>query len=135
MPWLLKTEPDVYAWADLVRDGATVWDGVTNALALKHIRTAKKGELALIYHTGKERSAVGIARLTTNAYLPNGEEKLAVFDIEPIEPLASPVTLATIKADETLADWSLIRLARLSVVPTTKAQLDRVIKLAHDGAK
>ncbi len=68
MHWLLKTEPDSYRWDDLVRDKKTAWDGVTNALALKHIRTMKKGDLALIYHTGDERAAVGVAEVVSAPY-------------------------------------------------------------------
>src|ERR1700719_3510677 len=72
--WLLKTEPDCYSWDDLVRDKKTVWDGVSNALALKHIRTMQKGDLALVYHTGDVRSAIGIAQITSKPY-PNPNEE------------------------------------------------------------
>ena len=83
--WLLKTEPDCYAWDDLARDKKTAWDGVTNALALKHIRTMKKGDLALIYHTGDERAAVGVAEVISAPYPdPKAEdERLVIVDVKP----------------------------------------------------
>ena len=123
--WLLKTEPGDYSFADLQRAGRTTWDGVANALALKHLRTIKQGDNCLIYHTGKERAAVGTATATADAA---GDPP--VFDIEPNQPLARPVTLTEMKADAALEGWDLLRLARLSVVPTTKAQYDRVLTLA-----
>src|SRR5688572_31172839 len=83
--WLLKTEPDCYAWDDLARDKKATWDGVTNALALKHLRTMKKGDVAVIYHTGDERQAVGVAEITSAPYAdPNGEdERHVVVDLKP----------------------------------------------------
>src|SRR5436190_1030482 len=96
--WLLKTEPSEYSWDDLVRDKQTVWEGVTNPTALIHIREMKKGDLALIYHTGGERAAVGIAQIARGAY-PDpraSNEKLVVVDIKPKKKLARPVTLEQI---------------------------------------
>src|SRR3954469_10469279 len=100
--WLLKTEPDSYAWADLVREKKTTWDGVSNALALKHMRTMKKGDLALIYHTGGERQAVGIAEIASAPYADPKEddEKLVVVDLKPKKAFKSPVGLDVIKADK-----------------------------------
>src|SRR5690606_23849996 len=96
--WLLKTEPDCYSWDDLERDGQTVWDGVENALALKHIRSMKKGDLALIYHTGNERQAVGVAQVVSAPYADPkaGDEKLVVVDVKAKKKLARPVTLDVI---------------------------------------
>src|SRR5579859_5191776 len=117
--WLLKTEPSTFAWSDLVRDKRAVWDGVSNATALKHIRSIKKGDSALIYHTGDERSAVGIAEVTSAAYPdPNeSDERLVVFDLKPKKALAHPVSLAQVKADKSFAGWDFLRIGRLSVVP------------------
>lgn len=131
--WLLKTEPDCYAWDDLVRDKRTVWDGVTNALALKHIRAMKKGDAALIYHTGDERAAVGVAEITSAPYPDptQDEEKLAVVDLKPKRKLPRPVTLSDIKADKAFAGWDLLRIGRLSVVPVPDAIWDRVMELAE----
>src|SRR2546425_12464049 len=100
--WLLKTEPDGYSWDDLVRDKKTAWDGVSNALALKHIRAMKKGDLALIYHTGDERAAVGVAEVASDPYPDPKEEddRLVVVDLKPKKKLKQPVTLSDIKADK-----------------------------------
>lgn len=132
--WLLKTEPDCYSWDDLVRDKRTVWDGVTNALALKHIRAMKKGDLALVYHTGDERAAVGIAEITSAPHPDpaQDEEKLAVVDLKPKQKLPQPVTLSDIKADKTFAGWDLLRIGRLSVVPVPVGMWNRVMELAKE---
>jgi predicted RNA-binding protein with PUA-like domain len=130
--WLLKTEPDCYQWSDLVRDRRTVWDGVSNALALKNIRTMKKGDLAFIYHTGDERSIIGIAEVVSNAY-PDptlSDERLAVVDVKLTRKLGRPVTLAEIKADPAFAGWDLIRLSRLGVMPVPEKMWERIEKLA-----
>jgi predicted RNA-binding protein with PUA-like domain len=134
--WLLKTEPDTFSWEDLVRDKKAVWDGVANATALQHIRTMKKGDQALVYHTGKIRAAIGIADVTKDAY-PDPKEKderLAVVDLKPKKKLARPVTLDEIKADKTFAGWDLLRIGRLSVVPVPPAMWKRVLTLADESA-
>src|SRR5215218_2851532 len=131
--WLLKTEPDCYSWDNLVKDKKTVWDGVSNALALKHIRTMKKGDLALVYHTGDEKAAVGVAEIVSNPYTDpkEGDEKLAVIDLKPKKKLARPVTLAEIKADPAFAGWDLLRIGRLSIVPVSDAIWKRIEQLAE----
>jgi predicted RNA-binding protein with PUA-like domain len=131
--WLLKTEPDCYAWDQLVRDKRTAWDGVTNALALKHIRTMKKGDAALIYHTGDERAAVGVAEVVSEPYPdPNGDdEKQVVVDLKPKRKLAQPVTLSDIKADPAFAGWDLLRIGRLSVVPVPDGMWRRIEELSR----
>lgn len=130
--WLLKTEPDCYGWDDLVRDKSTGWDGVGNALALKHIRAMKKGDRALIYHTGDERRAVGVARVVSEPYADpkEGDEKLVVVDVEAVKKLARPVTLDEIKADPAFAGWDLLRIGRLSVVPVPEGMWERIEALA-----
>jgi len=122
--WLLKTEPDCYSFADLERDKKTVWDGVTNNLALKYLREMKKGDLALIYHTGDEKAAVGIAEGTSDPYVDPklNDPKLAVVDVKPKERLKKPVTLAEVKANAALQDFLLVRMSRLSVMPVTAGQ-------------
>ena len=116
--WLLKTEPDVYSLDDLERDGKTVWDGITNNAALKHLRTMRAGESCFVYHTGKERAVVGIAKVASPPYASGADPKLAAVDLAFEKRLARPVTLAEIKADPFFAEWELVRQARLSVVPT-----------------
>jgi predicted RNA-binding protein with PUA-like domain len=131
--WLLKTEPSSYAWEQLVKDKKAVWDGVSNAVALKHIRSMKKGDLALIYHTGDERAAVGVAEIASDPY-PDPKEKderLVVVDLKPKTKLPQPVTLADIKADPAFAGWDLLRIGRLSVVPVPDAMWKRVEELAN----
>ncbi|WP_298815537.1 EVE domain-containing protein [uncultured Chloroflexus sp.] len=122
--WVLKTEPTVYAFADLMREGRTVWDGVENAVALAHLRAMRAGDLALIYHTGNERQAVGLAQVVSDPYPdPNkADPRLVVVEVAPVHPLARPVRLAAIKAEPLFADCALARQGRLSVVPVTAAQ-------------
>ena len=133
--WLLKSEPNDYGYEDLESDGKTRWDGVKNNLALKHMRTVKPGDQALIYHTGKEKAAVGIARVTSAPY-PDPElddERLVVFDIEPERRLERPVTLAEVKADPFFQDFALARVPRLSVMPVTAAYWKRLLRMARAG--
>jgi predicted RNA-binding protein with PUA-like domain len=130
--WLLKTEPSTYSYDDLARDKKTTWDGISNATALKHIRTMKKGDSALIYHTGDERAVVGIAEIASNPY-PDpkaGDEKLVAFDLKPKKKLAAPVSLDTIKSDKTFEGWDLLRIGRLSVVPVPPAMWKRIEQLS-----
>ena len=129
--WLLKTEPSDYSWADLERDGSTVWDGVGNNLALKHMRQVATGDRAFVYHTGKERCVVGIARVTSDPYPDpkQDEDRLVVFDIEPVERLAEPVELKAVKADDFFDDFALTRNPRLSVMPVSAAQWKRIVAM------
>lgn len=121
MGYLLKTEPDVYSFADLVREGETVWDGVTNAAAVKHLREMKPGDQLVIYHTGDEKTAVGTAKvLSVDASNP----KVPVVRIKAGKPVKEPRTLADIKARKLFADSPLVKQGRLSVVPLTQAQWD-----------
>jgi len=122
--WLLKTEPSEFGYDDLERAGRATWDGVTNPVALKNLGLMKKGDAALVYHTGDEKAAVGIARVTKAAY-PDpkaGDPRRVVVDIEPVARLARPVSLARIKALPVFAESPLVRQGRLSVVPLTAAQ-------------
>jgi predicted RNA-binding protein with PUA-like domain len=132
--WLLKTEPDSYSWEDLARDKKASWDGITNATALKHLRTMKKGDLAFIYHTGDERAAVGIAEITSDAHPDPKEddEKLAVVDLKPKKKLKRSVTLDEFKADPAFKGWDLLRIGRLSVVPVPQKMWDRTLKLSEE---
>ena len=120
--WLLKTEPTVYSYSDLERDKKTTWDGVSNNLALKHIRQIHKGDLVFIYHTGDEKSLVGVAEVVSEPY-PDPKEKdpkLVVVDLKPTEKLPRVVTLAEIKSQGRLKDFELVRMPRLSVMPVSE---------------
>jgi predicted RNA-binding protein with PUA-like domain len=130
--WVLKTEPSEYGFADLVRDRRTRWEGVSNPVALKHLRSMLEGDQALIYHTGKEKAVVGLARIAGAPYPDPSDPKLVVVDIEPVRPLPRAVSLAEIKAEPAFADLGLVRVPRLSVVPVEPAQWKRL--LAMGGA-
>jgi len=132
--WLLKTEPTVYSYNDLERDQKTVWDGVSNNLALKYIRQVQKGDLALVYHTGEEKAIVGIAEVASAAYADpkQNDPKLAVFEIRPKRRLSRAVGLAEVKANEKLKDFELVRMARLSVMPVSEAVWKILMKMAGE---
>ncbi len=123
MHYLLKTEPTVYSFADLQREKSTIWDGVTNPVAVKHLRGMQKGDGLLIYHTGDERQAVGTATVET---VDAADPRNPAVRIKIGKPLSKPVTLAEIKADKLFADSPLIRQGRLSVVPLTDQQWNRI---------
>ena len=128
--WLLKTEPSTYSWEELDAEKETRWDGVTAPAALQHIRAMKKGDKAVIYHSGDVRAAVGLAEVTTASYVdPEGDsEKLAVVDVRAVRALKRPVGLAEIKNDPLFAESPLVRISRLSVVPLTEEQLTRLTR-------
>ena len=130
--WLLKCEPDHdYSYQDLENDGQTCWDGVSNNWALKFIREVKNGDMAFIYHTGKERCVTGIANVVSNPY-PDPDannEKLMVFDITPNKAIGNPVTLKQIKDDGRFADFHLVKFGRLSVMPVTKEYWDMILDM------
>jgi predicted RNA-binding protein with PUA-like domain len=131
--WLFKEEPDHYSFADLERDGSTVWDGVVNALARQHLRTVKPGDRVLYYHSGNVRAIVGEMRVTEGpAPDPTSDDpKAVVVKLEPVKRWTHPVTLAQVKADESLATWDLVRLPRLSVMPVSAEQWRRVEEIAN----
>jgi len=131
--WILKTDTDTYPFDQLVRERRAVWDGVTNALALKHIRSMAKGDQAFIYHSGDEKALVGLARIVSDPYPdPKAKDpKLAVVDIEAGDRLARPVTLAEVKADPAFADLGLVRMSRLSVIPVPAEQWKRLLTMAR----
>jgi predicted RNA-binding protein with PUA-like domain len=129
--WLFKEEPDHYSFADLERDGRTVWDGVANNLALQNLRKVRVGDRVLYYHTGKEKAVVGEIRVVAGPRAdPDPSGKLVVVDVVPVRRWPRPVLLSQIKEDPQLADWQLVKLSRLSVVPVTKNQWNRVRELA-----
>jgi len=119
MDYLLKTEPSEYSFADLQRDGVTVWDGVSNPVALKHLREMKPGARLVIYQTGDQKSAVGTASVVS---VDAADPKNPALEIKAGKALAKPVSLAQIKANKLFANSPLVRQGRLSVVPLTEAQ-------------
>jgi len=119
MDYLLKTEPSTYSFADLEREKSTTWDGVTNPVALKHLRGMKSGERLVIYHTGDEKAAVGTAAVVS---VDTSDPKNPQIRIKAEKPIAKPKTLAEIKANRVFSDSPLVRQGRLSVVPLTDAQ-------------
>src|SRR6059036_3895656 len=121
MNWLFKEEPTHYGFDALVKDRKTVWSGVKNPLAQKHLRAVRKGDRIFYYHTGDEKAVVGIATALGNAYPdPNDKSgKAAVVDVAPVRKLDRPVTLAEIKADASFSTFPLVRISRLSVMPVT----------------
>ena len=121
MPYLLKSEPEAYSFTDLERDGETLWDGVTNPVAVKHLREMKPGEKLVIYHTGNERQAVGTATVTS---VDTADPKTPRVKIKAGRPISHPQTLAEIKAHRLFADSPLVKQGRLSVVPLTAAQYE-----------
>jgi len=122
--WLFKTEPSVYSFQQLQKDKKTIWDGVKNNLALKNLKDIKKGDPILIYHTGDEKAAVGVARALSGSYADpsNKDPKLLVVDIEAVKPLPRPVTLAEVKANKKQAQFFLVRLSRLSIMKVSDDQ-------------
>jgi len=130
--WILKTEPSAYSFDQLERERTAVWDGVSNPLALKHLREMQPGDEALIYHTGNEKAVVGLARVTSAAYPdPKAKDpKLVVVELKPGKRLQRPVTLAAIKAEPVFQDLVLVRMPRLSVVPATAAQWKKLLEMA-----
>ena len=131
--WLVKEEPDHYAYDQLERDRTTVWAGVRNPLAQKHLRSIRRGDRIFYYHTGKQKAVVAIAKAITDAY-PDPEDdsgKAFVVDIAPEKALPRPVTLAEIKADPAFATFPLVRLPRLSVMPVTDAEWARIERMSR----
>jgi predicted RNA-binding protein with PUA-like domain len=129
--WLLKSEPGSYGWDDLVRDGATEWDGVRNHAAAGHLRAMQVGDEALFYHSGADKAAVGIARVSRAARPDGAEGNWVSVAIEPVRPLATPVTLAAMKADPALAAMAMLRQSRLSVSPVTEPEWRAIVAMSE----
>jgi len=130
--FLVKTEPSTYSFDDLKKEKKAVWDGVANQVALKHLATIRKGDTVVVYHTGDEKQAVGLATAVSDAYPdPKAKDpKVVVVDLKPDRALPEPVTLAQVKADAVLKSTDLARLPRLSVMPFSEEQFARLMKLA-----
>ena len=133
MNWLFKEEPTHYSYDDLVRDGKTSWSGVRNAVAQKHLRGVKKGDRILYYHTGDEKAVVAIARAASDAYPDpqDREGKLYAVDVAPLEKLPRPVTLKAIKGEPSLKEMPLVRIGRLSVMPVSEKEWEKILSLSE----
>jgi predicted RNA-binding protein with PUA-like domain len=131
--WLVKEEPENYSFDQFERDGKTVWAGVRNPLAQKHLRSIQKGDRIFYYHTGKEKAVVGIARAISDAYPDptNPSGKFYVVDVAPEKKLPRAVTLASIKADGGFSTFPLVRMSRLSVMPVTNAEWAAIEKMSR----
>lgn len=127
--WLMKSEPGSYSWADLVRDGSTEWDGVRNPAARLHLKAMKRGDEAFFYHSGDERRVIGVMRVAREAAPDPRDSKWVSVAVEPVRPLATPVTLKQIKADSRLAKMELIRQSRLSVSPVREDEWEAILEL------
>ena len=134
--FLFKTEPTEYSFGDLQRDKKAVWDGISNALALIHLRSVKKGDQVVIYHSGVGKEAVGLAIATSGPYTdPKVEDpKRVVVDLKPVKAFKKPVPLSTFKTDAVLRTVDLVRISRLSVMPLSAAQLKRILQYAATTA-
>ena len=128
--WLMKSEPHVYSWDDLVRDGRTEWDGVRNPTARIHLRAMAAGDEAFFYHSGDERQVVGIMRVAREARPDPKDANWVSVEVEAVRPVG-PVTLKAIKAENSLEKMELVRLSRLSVAEIRPAEWDRVLELAN----
>ncbi len=142
--WLVKSEPNKYSWEQFVADGRTYWDGVRNYEARNNLAAMKKGDLSLYYHSNIGKEVVGVARVVGESYPDptTDDDRWVVVDLEPVVAFASPVSLSSIKADATLAQISLVKRSRLSVVPIEKKEFQYILKLGktkipatHDGRR
>ena len=133
--WILKTDSDVYPFEQLERERRAVWDGVSNAVALKHIRTMSAGDPLLIYHSGVTKEIVGLARVVSQPYPDpkQSEGKLTVVDVEVDRRLPKTVSLNAIKAEPAFADLALVRQPRLSVIPVSEPQWNKLLAMGGLG--
>ena len=129
--WLVKSEPEAYAWATFVKDQRTAWTGVRNFQARNNLRAMKRGDLVFFYHSVSDKQIVGIARVEQEAYVDKTAEEgdWSCVDLVPVKPLVEPVTLAQIKADKALADMPLLKQSRISVTPLSASHFNRVLTL------
>ncbi|MFD2288570.1 EVE domain-containing protein [Pedobacter petrophilus] len=129
--WLVKSEPFKYSWEKFNEDGRTFWDGVRNYQARNNLREMKEGDLVLFYHSNEGKNVVGVAKVVKESYQdPTTEDQnWVVVDLSPVEALKNPVSLAQIKAEPSLADISLIRQGRLSVMPLKAEEFDKILEM------
>jgi predicted RNA-binding protein with PUA-like domain len=129
--WLVKTEPDTYSWDDLVKDSKTTWDGVRNFQARSNLKAMKTGDQVFIYHTGDEKSIIGLAKVVNEPYPDPKDKDWVVVDLAAGKKLKKPVSLSQIKADKRLANMVLVRASRLSVQSVKPEESDLIISLSE----
>ena len=130
--WLVKSEPETYSWADLVREGKTAWTGVRNFAARNHLKAMQVGDPVLFYHSGEPKSIVGVAEVTRTAFPDETtkEDGWVAVELKPVRPLAREIKLSEVKTEPALKNMALLRLSRLSVQPVTPAEFERIVKMA-----
>ncbi|KQC01671.1 EVE domain-containing protein [Pedobacter sp. Hv1] len=129
--WLVKSEPFKYSWEKFNKDGRTFWDGVRNYQARNNLREMREGDLVLFYHSNEGKNVVGVAKVVKESYQDptTSDPNWVVVDLAPVQPLANPVTLEQIKAEESLKDISLVRQGRLSVMPLKVTEFDKILEM------
>jgi len=130
--WLLKTEPGTFSWDDLIRDKKTGWDGVRNFQARNNLKAMEKGDLAFFYHSGDEKSVIGIAKIIKGNYPDPKDNDWVAVEIAPVKKLKKPVTLTQIKADKRLNNMVLVKSSRLSVQPVKTEEFDLIVALSEN---
>jgi predicted RNA-binding protein with PUA-like domain len=130
--WLMKSEPDVYGWDKLVKEGKGKWDGVRNATAARNLKAMKKGDRAFFYHSNIGKEIVGVMEIVREAYPDSTDDtgRWVMVDVKPIKPVKTPVTLAAVRTDNALKDMALVRYSRLSVQPVTLSEWTHICRLA-----
>jgi predicted RNA-binding protein with PUA-like domain len=132
--WLVKQEPEAYSFDDLMRDGKTDWTGVRNFQARNNLRAMRTGDKVLFYHSVSEKSVVGLAEISREEFPDPSDEKWIAVEIKPVEKFSKPVGLEQIKADKSLEDIALIKQSRLSVMPLTRDEFDKILKMSEPSA-
>ena len=129
--WLVKTEPETFSWDDLVRDKKTVWDGVRNFQARSNLKSMMKDDIVFIYHTGEEKSVIGLAKIVKAAYPDPKDKDWVVVEISADKKLKKPISLAQIKSTKKLSNMVLVKASRLSVQPVREEEFDLIVKLSE----
>lgn len=132
--WLVKSEPETYSYADLEREGRTVWDGVRNNAAALHLKGMREGDEVLVYHSGTDKAVVGIARVVREAFPDPGDEagRFVAVELAAVRSLRQPVTLSQLKAEPALANLAILRQSRLSVAPVSEADWGVILRMAGE---
>lgn len=128
--WLVKQEPEKYSFDDLLKDKKTVWDGVRNYQARNNLRGMKKGDQVLFYHSVTDKAVVGLAQVSKENFPDPNDEKWLAVELKPVEKFSNPITLEQIKNEKSLENIALIKQSRLSVMPLTKKEFEKILKLS-----